>query len=358
MDAMEAVLLLQAGLMDEEAWEAGLDALSGAFGAEHMMVVATPHGEARSEAAPAVWKARIPDEFLPVIRCSAQGALDSAVGMALGKAMPHQAVVPDEIFRQTPQYTDVVRPLGGRYAIVARPFDGALIAACRSERAGYFSPGETGDIQRLLPLVASALRIKRHIQALDGRRASLEAALDEADLGVILLDLRGRALHLNRAAEEIVLARDGLDLTGVGPAGAREGDTKRLRAAIAAADGEPCLLPRPSGKRPLVARAVAAHGGKAGGGYRNAVAGCIALFVRDPDRVLDRQTALAAKALGLTPRESTLVNLLVRGLSVAEAAADLGISVGNARMHLKHVFQKTDTHSQAELLRLVIGARL
>ena len=45
---------------------------------------------------------------------------------------------------------------------------------------------------------------------------------------------------------------------------------------------------------------------------------------------------------------------VVRGSGVVGAAAMLGVSVTTARTHLQHVFQKTNTASQAELVRLVM----
>ena len=49
-----------------------------------------------------------------------------------------------------------------------------------------------------------------------------------------------------------------------------------------------------------------------------------------------------------------LVGELLEGLSISEAAARLEISENTARVQLRSVFAKTDTHRQADLMRLVL----
>lgn len=60
------------------------------------------------------------------------------------------------------------------------------------------------------------------------------------------------------------------------------------------------------------------------------------------------------RLFGLTQGESRLAALLVRGLCLEEAASALGLTVATTRTRLKAIFEKTDTHRQAELVRLVL----
>jgi DNA-binding CsgD family transcriptional regulator len=57
---------------------------------------------------------------------------------------------------------------------------------------------------------------------------------------------------------------------------------------------------------------------------------------------------------GLTPGEARLVGRLLQADSLASAAELNGITIGTARHVLKQVFHKTETHSQAELVKLVL----
>lgn len=65
------------------------------------------------------------------------------------------------------------------------------------------------------------------------------------------------------------------------------------------------------------------------------------------DDVLD----VFRKALGLTPAEARLAARLRFGLSLKEAAEELGISVNTARNQLKAVFEKLGVNRQADLVR-------
>jgi DNA-binding CsgD family transcriptional regulator len=55
---------------------------------------------------------------------------------------------------------------------------------------------------------------------------------------------------------------------------------------------------------------------------------------------------------GLSPAQARMNALIVTGHSIANAALALHISENTARSHLKQIFQKTDTHSQMELVHL------
>jgi len=57
---------------------------------------------------------------------------------------------------------------------------------------------------------------------------------------------------------------------------------------------------------------------------------------------------------GLTPAEARLAQALVAGEHLNDIAEHLGITKETARSQLKAVFAKTDTHRQAELVRVLL----
>jgi DNA-binding CsgD family transcriptional regulator len=71
--------------------------------------------------------------------------------------------------------------------------------------------------------------------------------------------------------------------------------------------------------------------------------------------VIDAHLPRLAEAFLLSPAESRLCAHLVRGLTLADCAAQLGISVETARSHLKRVFDKTGARRQAELMLLLLN---
>ena len=57
----------------------------------------------------------------------------------------------------------------------------------------------------------------------------------------------------------------------------------------------------------------------------------------------------------LTPRETFVAELLLRGLSNKEIAAHCRISELTVKDHLKHIYQKTGAHQRTALLARLLG---
>ena len=58
---------------------------------------------------------------------------------------------------------------------------------------------------------------------------------------------------------------------------------------------------------------------------------------------------------GLTRMEAEVASRVVRGMDLSEIAETLGITIHTVRGHLKQLFAKTNTHRQAELVRLILA---
>ncbi len=65
---------------------------------------------------------------------------------------------------------------------------------------------------------------------------------------------------------------------------------------------------------------------------------------------LQRAGPLAARALGLTPRESGVLHLLVEGIPSVEVAARLGISIRTVHKHVERIYRKLDVHDRSSLI--------
>jgi DNA-binding CsgD family transcriptional regulator len=66
----------------------------------------------------------------------------------------------------------------------------------------------------------------------------------------------------------------------------------------------------------------------------------------------DHADCAFVRQFGLSPAQARMSSLIVTGHSIASAARELHVSENTARSHLKQIFQKTDTHSQMELVHL------
>ncbi|MGO4562132.1 LuxR C-terminal-related transcriptional regulator [Rhizobiales bacterium 3FA27D7] len=347
--------LVMQGVLDSAAWDEGLSAITRAVRADHLVAILPQEmDDPHALVMPLAWGSGVADENIWAL---ADYPADVAVLSRLlpaGRMVVQDDVVPLPVLCQLAVFEGAIRPMGGRHAAVARTTAGGFVAACRSRWGKPFSDGERTTLTDLLPILTSALNLKRHMQLLKGRVATLEAALDDLSTGVIFLDAQRRILHVNSAAETI-FARTGQLLTM--PAmlwGGGGMESRRLAQIIDESSGAITLV-RSEMALPLAVRALrmpAPEGGAIAFPRKTATI----LFVSDPNRPAPAGIAGLCAAFGLTPRETDIVALLVAGEGPADIAARLGISLGNVRGHLNRIFGKTGTGSQAQLIALCLSA--
>jgi DNA-binding CsgD family transcriptional regulator len=75
----------------------------------------------------------------------------------------------------------------------------------------------------------------------------------------------------------------------------------------------------------------------------------------DADRDPPPAGALLRQRYGLTPREVDVALLVLHGHGVKPIADQLALSANTVRTHLHHIFTKTRTHRQAELVGLLLS---
>jgi DNA-binding CsgD family transcriptional regulator len=85
-------------------------------------------------------------------------------------------------------------------------------------------------------------------------------------------------------------------------------------------------------------------------------AASVAIFTQDPVQVPLLPGEAFARLYKLTGGELRLLLTLAQGLGGKEAADMLGVSEPTVRTHLQHIFAKTGTSRQTELLRLLQNA--
>jgi DNA-binding CsgD family transcriptional regulator/PAS domain-containing protein len=235
------------------------------------------------------------------------------------------------------------------------------IAVHRSPRQGHFDAPEVRLARQLTPHLRRALQVQHRLSVVEAREHFLTTALDHLATGTIFVDSRARPLLMNQAAERILRQGDGLCATPSGLAAAKAEDTACLRRAVfeAAATGAgrghsaggAMRLSRPSAKRPLevLVSPLPRHHHTLG-----AVDPAAIVFVSDPERQLCERRELLIDLHGLTPAEAELAEALLAGQSLSQFAERTGRGAQTVRKFLKHIFSKTGTSRQAELVRLLL----
>lgn len=196
------------------------------------------------------------------------------------------------------------------------------------------------------------------------RLAALEAACDAIDFGMLFFTHDGTLNFVNTTAAELLDVGDGLRRHRQSVQASDIADSVKLQVALnhamaanEAVDGTksarrhaPLIrLHRKSGE-PLIAIVVAAEQRAE---EPSDVAVMVYLF--DPSFDMDRVLRPVCKAFNLSPVETQLACHLAAGRSIVDAAGEMRIKEQTARSYLKHIFVKTDTRRQGELVHLMLS---
>ncbi|MFO1157212.1 MAG: helix-turn-helix transcriptional regulator [Reyranellaceae bacterium] len=82
------------------------------------------------------------------------------------------------------------------------------------------------------------------------------------------------------------------------------------------------------------------------------------VLLADPEMAPAGRADVLRLAYGLTGAEARTALALLEHSRLADIAGSLGVSLATVRTLLQRAFDKTDTHSQAELVRLMLAHRL
>lgn len=192
-------------------------------------------------------------------------------------------------------------------------------------------------------------------------------ALAPVTPGVILVDDEARVLLANRAARRMTDGVLHLD-EGRPPQPLNVEDERRLRHALrqyqsdygGEAERVECLrLARAWGQRDLMAMiyplSSVEHDSGVTSGPEPAPDPSVLILLSDPERRNKLSGELLARFFNFTPTETRIAMALAEGRSTAEIADWLGVSGTTVAFHLRNLFEKTDTHRQAELVSLVLA---
>jgi DNA-binding CsgD family transcriptional regulator/PAS domain-containing protein len=236
----------------------------------------------------------------------------------------------------------------------------ASMHASRKDKAPHYQQLEIGLFKLLSPHVCRALTISDALDIRTLRSEMLEKTLDALTTGVFLTARDGRVVYMNRAAERQVKAGTAIRMLNnrldpVDPAAGAALSKAIDRAAVDDDDGaasqRSLAIPDGNGAGYIATLLPVQRGQR-----RDIVApfaASVAIFMQDPlDAPLLPGEAFA-RIHKLTGAELRVLLALAQGLGAKEAADMLGIGEPTVRSHLQHMFAKTNTLRQADLLHLL-----
>jgi len=267
-----------------------------------------------------------------------------------------------EFFTGSEFYNEWWKPQGmdialGANLLIEGPVS-MVASVYRPASRSAFSGTDTARFLQLLPHLQRAMQLRQRLASAEMGKADFRAALDALDKPALMVDRRARVLYANRRAEALISGHV-LPVSGDGRLSAwKAGETSALHRLVfdtfAGGAGGKVALHRPDG-RPVTLLVSALHRSHSVLATPSSL-----ILVDDPDQLAAREpdAGLLRAEYRLTNSEVRLVAALLGGAKLRVAAGDLGITFATARTHLASVFQKTEVHSQAELVRLLIKAGL
>jgi len=286
--------------------------------------------------------------------------------LPLGAVMVREMIISRDEFCRTDYYNEWCKPQGVEAAIATNLLvEGPLstvIAAYRPYAKSDFDAMETRLFAALVPHLRRALQFQLRLAGLNGLLEGSTEILNRLLHGVILVDGEARLIFANRAGEDVLRAGRGLFLGRDGLRAEIPSETRRLRRIIA-----DCAEPRPgqggAGGRLRLSREhgvpltvlIAPHHAQSSG--IDVMRPRAILFMTDPEATAVMCQQWLRDDFGLTPAEAAVAVEILEADGLQAAARRLGISLATAHTHLAHVFDKTGTRRQAELVRLLLRSQ-
>ena len=257
---------------------------------------------------------------------------------------------------------DFMRPYGMNDGLFTRLSVGATPMAFLAVTAKGSQPFDTADrvkfMGEVVPHLQQALRTQNHLAELDNRARDITAVIDVMRHGIVVIETGRRIAQMNSAAEHILTAGEGLQVHSGQLQALHSATNKQLQSSIThaceesrngARGGDSLACGRPSGRRPYVIHILplATHDDPA--------AGKAVVIIIDPEQETEPPKTLLRRLFGLTNAEADVALRVIRGDGLKPISADLELTMATIKTHLQHIFDKTDTHRQAELVRLLLA---
>lgn len=275
-----------------------------------------------------------------------------------GVIVSGEEIIRESDLTRTAYYNEFCRPNDMHYKIgaifAADPHGASMITVTRPRRTGPFDATVRRLLQLLIPHLQRVVEISRKL-ALSQAQSE---ALDRVPTGCVLLGSNGHLLFANRAAEQIFRRNDGIaTLHGrlCSSSGAAGVQLRNLIRAVTADlflphSGGVVAIPRSGGRRPYSVLVASLRSAQLDWPIRYPVAAIV--FISDPSSPGSSESVLQA-LYRFTPAEARLAAALARGQGLVRAAEELHITINTAKTQLRHIFAKSQTSRQAELVRLL-----
>lgn len=280
-------------------------------------------------------------------------ALESAQGIVVGSTIPSLELVQRQ---RNVEWINQTRPRWFvAMTLVGTGPSSIVLTLVRNIKAQPFSQWEIELLRRIGPQLRKAGNLALRLTAI--HHEGLLKAFVTINCGAILLDRKGRVLHMSNKAEalmhDVLTVRDGFLTADVGESDAvlqaliRCGLARPVEFSARRKDG--IALFRPSGRPLLIHTAPLPI--SPGDQLRHA---CCVLTIVDPTACHLPAPSDLRELFGLTNSEAAIAVELCLGRDLDEIATMREVTTSTLRVQLKRILFKTGTRRQPELVALLL----
>jgi DNA-binding CsgD family transcriptional regulator/PAS domain-containing protein len=278
-----------------------------------------------------------------------------------GELLIVSELLPDEEYVTTRFYREWLKPRGLHHLlslIVCRTHRHITgLSLLRRPERPPFSRAELACIQRLLPHLQRVVQLQEMLAEAEQKYEVAHQVLDSLRCGAILLDGTARVCGANERAAALLKRREGMLLEGTDLRAEDPQETPALQRLVRGAtrngsSGGVLALSRAGRHHPLVVSASPLRQPEPGAPWLPVAKALV--LVSDPEELPILHEAALRELYGLTPCEARVASMLAHGEKIGAIATSLGVQRTTVRTHVQRALEKTGTHRQAELVRLLL----
>lgn len=352
-------------VLEPENWTAALRQINALTGADSS---AFHWGDLATRTAIETYYVGMSPEFLEALRShSMVWAMQvNAIGWEVGKVQ-YLADLLDRIeFENSRFYREVVVPYRQCDYMAVNPVNNgkrlASLSVNTNIETGFFKPRAVELMRLLSPHICRAARLSAAFDLKTLQASMLENTLDTLATGVVLLNALGQVVYNNASAQRMLHNHDGIGLANgklvlrnTNVADVFAATFEALRSPAAATQHLPDTIAIPADENPLILTLLPIESGRRKG-LMGSFEATAAAFIQHMGHTPAIPGAALSTLYGFTPTETKVTMALLQGFDVTDTADVLGIAETTVRSHLKHIYSKTGTARQAELMQLLMRA--
>ena len=275
-------------------------------------------------------------------------------------------------------YQELWKPAGLSHGCMGVVFAGTdarhlptAISIYRGPGDASFLPSHVEMLRALLAHLSRSLGVMYHLRDSQLQMAASLAALDRLPGGVVLLDAAGHASFINRSARalfnkgDVVIqaAGHGLAQLRLAPAlRAQEPAFQSLmrrslepQSSTVQYFSDALVICHANGQSACVVQVAPLGSEQSFGTTDGSRPSRAIVFLYSLESVAQVRPELLCELFSLTPAEARAALQLLHGGGVTEMAERLGVSANTFKTQLRVAYEKTHTHRQADLLKLLLS---